>query len=232
VDRRGDDEFVRFYTAHRNRLAGAISRLIATRYGPGSTHNSIAQADDICQHAWCEVYQRWDGLDRGRGHALFSYVYKAARTRLDEIGRRRAHAREDPSSGVMPEPGAPDGHDPAGALQIRRVPPQAPDPPLSGPLVAALRRLPPAQREVVEVWLDLGHHSWSEVAMVLDKNESTVRNLWAKARPKLQQALDEAERTDTATDPDRGLVGEVDFPPFALPAYAATVRAKGERRRT
>lgn len=77
----------------------------------------------------------------------------------------------------------------------RRVadPPAAPTPPATDPwvdpdLVAAIRRLPPGQREVL-VLVALGELTPTETAEVLGKAVGTVRGQLSRARGALRQAL-------------------------------------------
>jgi RNA polymerase sigma factor (sigma-70 family) len=75
-------------------------------------------------------------------------------------------------------------------------PPVAPTPPATDPwidpdLVAAIRRLPPGQREVL-VLVALGELTPTETAEVLGKAVGTVRGQLSRARVALRQALGEA----------------------------------------
>jgi len=75
-------------------------------------------------------------------------------------------------------------------------PPVAPTPPAADPwidpdLVAAIRRLPPGQREVL-VLVALGELTPTETAEVLGKAVGTVRGQLSRARVALRQALGEA----------------------------------------
>jgi DNA-directed RNA polymerase specialized sigma24 family protein len=79
------------------------------------------------------------------------------------------------------------------------VPPLAPQAWSDPDLVAAIRRLPQGQREVI-VFVALGELTPAQVARVLGKPASTVRSLLFQARVALHRAL--AEPTDLEEDDD------------------------------
>jgi RNA polymerase sigma factor (sigma-70 family) len=79
------------------------------------------------------------------------------------------------------------------------LPPPAPEPWRDPDLVAAVRRLPRGQREVI-VLVALGELTPTQVARVLGKPAGTVRRLLSHARVALHQAL--AEATDPEEDDD------------------------------
>jgi RNA polymerase sigma-70 factor (ECF subfamily) len=83
--------------------------------------------------------------------------------------------------------------DPPGAMPFVPEPWSDPD------LVAAIRGLPPGQREVVVI-VALGELTPSQAARVLGKHAGTVRSLLFQARVALHQALDEP--TDPEEDDD------------------------------
>jgi RNA polymerase sigma factor (sigma-70 family) len=68
--------------------------------------------------------------------------------------------------------------------------PPAPEPWRDPDLVAAIRALPPSQREVI-VLVALGELTPTQTARVLRKPAGTVRSLLSQARVALHQALDE-----------------------------------------
>jgi DNA-directed RNA polymerase specialized sigma24 family protein len=68
--------------------------------------------------------------------------------------------------------------------------PFVPEPWSDPDLVAAIRGLPPGQREVI-VLVALGELTPTQAARVLGKPAGTVRSLLFKARVALHQALDE-----------------------------------------
>jgi RNA polymerase sigma factor (sigma-70 family) len=77
------------------------------------------------------------------------------------------------------------------------VPPLVPEPWRDPDLVAAIRRLPQGQREVI-VFVALGELTPTQVARVLGKPAPTVRSLLFHARVALHQAL--AETPDPKED--------------------------------
>jgi RNA polymerase sigma factor (sigma-70 family) len=77
--------------------------------------------------------------------------------------------------------------------------PATPDPWIDPDLVAAIRGLPYAQREVI-VLVALGELTPTQTARVLGKAAGTVRSLLSSARVALHQAL--AEATDLEEDDD------------------------------
>lgn len=79
------------------------------------------------------------------------------------------------------------------------VPPLAPEPWRDPDLVAAIRRLPQGQREVI-VLVALGELTPTQVARVLGKPAPTVRSLLSSARRALHRAL--AESTDLEEEDD------------------------------
>jgi DNA-directed RNA polymerase specialized sigma24 family protein len=85
------------------------------------------------------------------------------------------------------------------SADLPAVPPLAPEASRDPDLMAAIRRLPQGQREVI-VFVALGELTPAQAARVLGKAAGTVRSLLSSARVALHQALDDPEDPEEDDD--------------------------------
>jgi RNA polymerase sigma-70 factor, ECF subfamily len=142
-----------------------------------------AAAEDVTAIAFERLYRSRARLDRSRGTPrawLFSIARNAA---LDELRRRRRHGRDAPGAepvATRPEPVATIEH------AERRA-----------TINAALRALPPREREVVLLKFH-GQLTNGELARVLGISESNAGTRVHRALSALRQASAGLEREDVA----------------------------------
>lgn len=149
-----DTEFSLFYETE-------VPRLVAFLAHHGSP---LSLAADIAQEAMLEAYQFWDSL-----YAPRAWVRKVAVRRWWAVnGQHRSeqlHAEPPEPSGLLDS-------DEATRIEQRHE------------VLARLRRLPPAQREVM-AWTYDGYRP-TEIADLLGKEPATVRSALRQARATLQ----------------------------------------------
>lgn len=156
-----DAEFTLFYTGE---LARLVSFLVVQGARP-------AVAAEVAQDAMTEAYRRWELIDTPR--AWVRVV--AARTWWRRAGTDRAEVlREE-----LPERGAWLSREDSDDIESRHD------------LLAALRALPRAQREVM-AW-SFEEYRPTEIAAVLGKSPATVRSLLRDARAALARTYRAAE---------------------------------------
>jgi RNA polymerase sigma-70 factor (ECF subfamily) len=153
--------------AFRHQLLAAIPRL--RRYARSLVFDA-AQADDLVQTALARALSHWHQFDQRRD-ILVWLLSIAHNAHLDER-RRDARWSQLEAEG--------NGHEPA-------APPT--DPGLRIDLVAALHRLPDAQREVL-LLIGVEQLSYAECAEVLRVPLGTVMSRLSRARVALRGLLD------------------------------------------
>jgi RNA polymerase sigma-70 factor, ECF subfamily len=138
-----------------------------------------AAAEDVTALAFERAYRRRRSFDRARGDErawLFGIARNAA---LDELRRRRRHARlaVDPEDPVAADALASAGEDVADDALRRTV------------LRTALDRLSPRERELVALKFHAGLSN-AEIACVLGVSESNAGTLLHRTIAKLRKACD------------------------------------------
>ena len=119
-----------------------------------------------------------------RGGSFRAWLFTIARhVVIDEARRARPVASLDDVAGVDPTPGPDD-------LVIRSE--------RGWTLAAAMRRLPPTQRQVIE--LRLAGLTAVEIAAVIDRSHGTVRNLQHRALVRLRGLLGVSDANQGAGD--------------------------------
>jgi RNA polymerase sigma-70 factor (ECF subfamily) len=163
------ERFEALYRSSRDDVYAYVATLLRDR----------AAAEDVTALAFERAYRRRRSFDRARGDErawLFGIARNAA---LDELRRRRRHARlvvdpEDPSA-------PPDGFsadDEMADDALRRT-----------ALRAALDALPPRERELVALKFHAGLTN-TEIARVLGVSESNAGTLLHRTMAKLRKACD------------------------------------------
>jgi RNA polymerase sigma-70 factor (ECF subfamily) len=138
-----------------------------------------AAAEDVTALAFERAYRRRRSFDRSRGNErawLFGIARNAA---LDELRRRRRHARlaVDPEDPAAADALASTGHDPADDALRRTT------------LRTALDQLAPRERELVALKFHAGLSN-AEIARVLGVSESNAGTLLHRTMAKLRKACD------------------------------------------
>ena len=161
MGREGFDEFFRRHWLAMVRLAGLLV-------------DDIASAEDVAQDAFVAYQRRRETLRSADADVAYlrTCVVNGARSvlRRRAVSRRYAASRTDIG---------PDSPDPATVAAAD-----------SSEVMAAVRRLPRRQREVVVLryWLDLSH---AEVARLLGVSTGTVKSTASRALDALQTLLEE-----------------------------------------
>jgi RNA polymerase sigma-70 factor (sigma-E family) len=164
-----EDAVTELYQAHALRLIRLAYLMLGDR----------GNAEDVVQEAFCGLYRRWGQLSDS-GNAL-RYVHSSVVNGCRSALRRTISRRTTPSA----EP-------PLGPGQIPQISAEAAV--LSGEerqqVMAAVRRLPPRQREalVLRFYLDLPEE---EIAAVMGIGQSTVRSATHRALASLARMLRE-----------------------------------------
>jgi RNA polymerase sigma-70 factor (ECF subfamily) len=164
-------------------FAACRPRLLGIAYG---LLGELTEAEDVVQEAWL----RWDQADRDAiRNAEAFLVTGTTRLALDRL--RAARARREVYVGPwLPEPLLTDPETPeTQAIEAER---------LSLALLAALERLNPVERAVF-VLRDVFDFEYAEIADVLEKTPSNVRQIASRARdhvgdPSRQRDVSEEER--------------------------------------
>jgi len=135
------------------------------------TQGSRAAAEDIVQEAFCGLYRRWDHLSSP--DKALAYLRSSVLN-----GCRNASRRSGALRTVTHVPPAESAESAALIGELRRE------------VIAALRRLPPRQREavVLRFYLDLSDH---EIAEVMGISVNTVRSTLRRGIGALGIALKE-----------------------------------------
>jgi RNA polymerase sigma-70 factor, ECF subfamily len=147
-------------------FAACRPRLLGIAYG---LLGELTEAEDVVQDAWL----RWDQADSDAVRNAEAFlVTVTTRLALDRL--RSARARREVYVGPwLPEPLVTDPETPeTKAIEAER---------LSLALLAALERLNPVERAVL-VLRDVFDFEYAEIADVLDKTPSNVRQIAARAR--------------------------------------------------
>jgi RNA polymerase sigma-70 factor, ECF subfamily len=147
-------------------FAACRPRLLGIAYG---LLGELTEAEDVVQDAWL----RWEDADRGAVRNAEAFlVTVTTRLALDRL--RSARARREVYVGPwLPEPLVTDPETPESkAIEAER---------LSLALLAALERLNPVERAVL-VLRDVFDLEYAEIADVIEKTPSNVRQIAARAR--------------------------------------------------
>jgi RNA polymerase sigma-70 factor, ECF subfamily len=154
--------FEALYREHRDAVYGYVAGLLGDRQS----------AEDVTALAFERAYRKRDSFRPGRGTPrvwLFGIARNAA---LDELRRRKRHA---PLVADLPDEALADPADDADAA-VRRT-----------AVSAALRTLPPREREIVALKF-AGGLTNAELARVLGVSESNAGTLLHRAVTKLREA--------------------------------------------
>ena len=170
------------FEAHRKYLLGLAYRMLG----------SLAEAEDVVQ----DSFLRWQAADVKAVASPRAFLATiATRLSLDRLKSARAQ-REHYVGPWLPEPIVDDGPAPGDAIEL------ADD--LSYSLLLALERLSPLERAAFLLH-DVFDLDYAEVAETLERNESTCRQLAARARrhiraarPRFKVEREAAERLATA----------------------------------
>ena len=135
-------------------------------------------AEDVVQDAFLGLYRNWDGLtDPAKALA---YLRSAVLNRCRSLHRRAVVARRHAPALAGPAAAYPDTAAQAAEREV---------------LIAALRSLPPRQREVLVLRyyadLDVG-----EIAQILRIGPSTVRSAAARGLARVARMLEERSHSD------------------------------------
>jgi RNA polymerase sigma-70 factor (ECF subfamily) len=144
-------------------------------------------ASDVVQEVFLDAqrdFEQFGGNSNGELRAwlrqlLLHHVYKVARRYRDT--QKRAAGREVPL-----------GHDPASVPDVAATTPSPSAQVMADEQAEAIRRgieqLPDDYRRVI-LWRYQEHCSFEEMARRLDRTETAVRKLWARAVDRLQQEM-------------------------------------------
>lgn len=143
-----------------------------------------AEAEDVAQDAMLKLHDRLDRWDRARPYAAWrnALVLNLCRDRLRRRAARERVEMEAPLPRELPDPARA-----AERGEVREM------------LQRALASLSPREREAF-VLRELEGHATSEVALVLEVGESTVRSLLTLARRRLRELLGERLLGSSAND--------------------------------
>jgi RNA polymerase sigma-70 factor, ECF subfamily len=182
--RTGDEEA--FHTLV-NRYDGSLRRVARTFVRTPSA------ADDVVQETWLAVIRGLDGFE-GRSSLstwIFGILANVARTRATRDARNVPFSALSVGDGpaVDPEAFGPDG-------RWRSAPPRLDTDPerqllskeIRGQVLAAVEKLPPAQRAVITL-RDLAGLDADEVCALLEINDGNQRVLLHRARANVRAAL-------------------------------------------
>jgi RNA polymerase sigma-70 factor, ECF subfamily len=166
--RRGDE---RVTTTVWRRLNPALVRYLRSR--------GCADADDVASQVWLEVAR---GLARfeGDGDAFRRWLFTLAHRRLIDAGRRRGRRRDRPVASL---PEAPVTDERPGG-----------EPDELEAAIALVRRLPPAQADVVLLRV-LGGFPVEDVARIVDRSPGAVRVLCHRGLTRLRDLVDAGSAT-------------------------------------
>jgi RNA polymerase sigma-70 factor, ECF subfamily len=162
------ERFEALYRSSRDDVYAYVATLLRDR----------AAAEDVTALAFERAYRRRRSFDRARGNErawLFGIARNAA---LDELRRRRRHARL-----------AVDPRDPAAADGLVAEDEMADDALRRAALRAALDRLAPRERELVALKFHAGLTN-AEIARLLGVSESNAGTLLHRTIAKLRKACD------------------------------------------
>ena len=154
--------FEALYREHRDAVYGYVAGLLGDRQS----------AEDVTALAFERAYRKRDSFRPGRGTPrvwLFGIARNAA---LDELRRRK---RQAPLVADLPDEGLAHPADDADAAERRTA------------VSAALRTLPPREREIVALKF-AGGLTNAELARVLGVSESNAGTLLHRAITKLREA--------------------------------------------
>jgi RNA polymerase sigma-70 factor, ECF subfamily len=136
-----------------------------------------AEGEDLASEVWLDVIAHLDRF-RGDRHALRSWTFTIARSRLIDLRRRRARRATDPA----------DPEEIARHAQRHDVEEEAMASLSTEDALARIASLPPAQAEVVLLRI-LGDLSVRDVAAIMGKRPGTVRVLQHRALRRLAEQL-------------------------------------------
>jgi RNA polymerase sigma-70 factor (ECF subfamily) len=167
---RGDESaFARVYDRYSPILLGLMLRILRSR----------AEAEDVLQEVFLQVWQRAHSFDPARGRA-FTWLVTLARSRaidrLRSVGSRERAARAS-AEDAPPESGPAEWADEA-AVRAERA----------GAVRAALAELPEEQRQVL-LLAYLEGMSQSEIAAAKNQPLGTVKTRTRSALRKLSESL-------------------------------------------
>lgn len=135
----------------------------------------IEDAEDLVGQVFLEAMK---GIGRFSGDAagFRSWLFRIGRDRAIDLGRAQSRRPEDPleSAGEVPAPGGTE-HEAIASIERSR-------------LWAAVRSLPPAQREVIALRLGAGLSS-SEIAGIVGKDANAIKALQHRALGSLGRLL-------------------------------------------
>lgn len=166
--RRGDGRaFAALFDSHARAVFGFLRARGA----------DAAEAEDVVQAAFVLLWEKRRDLELA-GDSALPWLIGSARLLLLASRRRTARRRE---TLVAEPPGTPDAApSPERAAELRE---------LQGFATAAIARLAPADRDILELCVDQGL-SYREAARRLHLTESTVRGRLARARRRLASEFD------------------------------------------
>jgi RNA polymerase sigma-70 factor (sigma-E family) len=189
ADRDADSAVTALYRMHYR----ALTRLAAL------LTEDLAVAEGIVQDSFVALHAAWPALRDG--DQALAYLRRTLVSRCRPPGHRPATARNAALPGD-PEPGA---DHPVGALLERSA------------VVAALRALPPRQREalILRYYSDL---SESQIAAVMGISQSAVRAHTARAMSSLSAVIEKRRDDPAPPDPHRRKPAETRNPAAPGPA--------------
>lgn len=160
------------FEEHRRHLRAVAFRMLGSR----------SEADDAVQEAWLKISRADTETVENLGGFLTTVV---ARICLDALRSRRAH-REDAGFERLPEPATDDVVDPEHELLLADS---------VGPaLVVVLETLAPGER-LAFVLHDLFGMSFEEIAPIVGRSETAVRQLASRGRRRVQgKPVEEVDR--------------------------------------
>ncbi|HEX6444320.1 MAG TPA: RNA polymerase sigma-70 factor [Streptosporangiales bacterium] len=151
------------FAAHRHLLVGVAYRVLGR----------VADAEDVVQEAWL----RWRGVDHAEVGDPKAYLVRIV-TRLAVDRLRLAQARRESYVGDwLPEPLL-DANDPAAVGADTES--------ISLAMLVVLETLSPLER-VVFVLREAFHYSYAEIAAIVERSETAVRQLGSRARAHVRE---------------------------------------------
>lgn len=170
------------FEEHRSVLMGVAYRMLGR----------VADAEDVVQEAWL----RWSGADRAEVRGPRGYLVRVT-TRLAIDRLRHVQSRNEAYVGLwLPEPYVTDFGDTVPDAPERAVLADS----VSLAVLIVLESLSPLERAVFVLREAFGH-PYADIAAVLDRGESAVRQLAARARRHVDERrpryeVDPAERRE------------------------------------